>query len=635
MASILTDLDIHLFKEGKHYKLYEKLGSHVFEHEGQQGVIFSVWAPEASSVSVIGNFNHWNRDENQLSARWDSSGIWEIFVPGIGKGEAYKYAIQSKSGEWLEKIDPFARYFEEPPRTASIVWDSEYKWKDKKWLNQRKKLAGKSQPVSVYEVHLGSWRQNDLEGNRPLTYREFADELVEYVIETGFTHVEFLPVMEHPFYGSWGYQLLGFFAPTSRYGDPQEFMYMVDKLHQAGIGVILDWVPSHFPGDDHGLYKYDGSHLFEHADPRQGYHPDWTSYIFNYGRNEIRSFLISSAMFWVDVCHIDGLRVDAVASMLYLDYSREEGEWVPNKYGTNENLEAIQFLQEFNIALYGEHPDIMTIAEESTSWSNVSRPVYAGGLGFGQKWMMGWMHDTLEYFKLEPVHRKYHQDTLTFSLVYAFTENFMLPLSHDEVVHGKGSLLGRMPGDEWQRFANLRLLYGAMYGHPGTKLLFMGAEFAQYEEWNHEKSLDWHLLDFNYHQGVYQWLKDLNHIYKTEPALYEMQFEQAGFDWIDYSDYENSVIAFQRKSENEDDTILVIFNLTPVPRQNYRVGAPQSGEWVEILNSDNLKYAGSGVLNQTLETQTAPFHGQQQSLEVTLAPLSVSFLKRSKSTAGK
>ncbi len=625
--SLISDFDIHLFREGKHYRLHEKLGAHPTAYNGEQGTVFAVWAPDAQAVSVVGNFNHWNKEENKLSARWDSSGIWETFLSGIGKGEAYKYAILTKDGQWIEKSDPFARYWEEAPNTASIIWDDDFKWTDKKWLNNRKKKAGTPQPFSVYEVHLGSWRRNTLEGNRPLTYSELAEELVEYVVETGFTHVEFLPVMEHPFYGSWGYQLIGFFAPTSRYGDPQSFMYLVDKLHEAGIGVILDWVPSHFPGDAHGLYKFDGSHLYEHADPRKGYHPDWTSYIFNYGRNEIRSFLISSAIFWLDVCHIDGLRVDAVASMLYLDYSRKDGEWIPNIHGGNENLEAIEFLQDFNKAVYGEFPDIVTIAEESTSWSNVSRPVYAGGLGFGQKWMMGWMHDTLEYFKKEPIYRKYHQDTLTFSLVYAFTENFMLPLSHDEVVHGKGSLLGRMPGDEWQRFANLRTLFGVMYGHPGTKLLFMGAEFGQSEEWNHEQSLPWHLLDFNFHQGIYQWVRDLNILYKSEPALFELQFEQRGFEWVDYSDYENCVIAFLRKGEDFNQSILVCCNLTPVPRQNYRLGVPLAGKWKEVLNSDDLKYGGSGLTNGELSTNPEPMHGHEQNIEISLSPLSVSFWK--------
>ena len=497
--SLFTELDIHLFREGKHYKLYEKFGAHEVEFEGVKGTYFSVWAPNALSVSVAGNFNFWNNDHHVLNARWDSSGIWETFVPGIGQGEIYKFIIRTKNGQVLQKSDPFATYWEPAPKTATIVWDTEFKWSDKKWLKKRNGTVGGDVPMSVYEVHPGSWKRKD-EGDTPYTYKELASELVPYVKEMGFTHVEFLPVMEHPFYGSWGYQLLGYFAPTSRYGSPQDFMELVNAFHKEDIGVILDWVPSHFPGDEHGLYKFDGTHLYEHEDPRKGYHPDWTSYIFNYGRNEVRSFLISSAMCWLEKYHIDGLRVDAVASMLYLDYSRKDGEWETNEYGGNENLEAINFLKELNIALYKDFPDIITIAEESTSWPNVSKPTYIGGLGFGQKWMMGWMHDSLEYFRKDMIYRKYHQDEISFSLVYAFTENFMLPLSHDEVVHGKGSLISRMPGDEWQRFANMRLLFGYMYMHPGTKLMFMGGEIGQYEEWNHEKSLDWHLLYYNCHQ---------------------------------------------------------------------------------------------------------------------------------------
>lgn len=627
--SLLTDFDIHLFREGQHFKLYEKLGSHVIEYKGKKGTYFAVWAPNAESVSVIGNFNHWNNEANYLTARWDSSGIWEGFIPGIDYGEAYKYTIRTPQGEVLEKGDPFARYWEEPPRTASIVWKMDYKWKDKEWMKNRMETAGEPKPYSVYEVHLGSWKMKAEGENRFLNYGELAHELADYVKDLGFTHVEFLPIMEHPFYGSWGYQITGYFAPSSRFGNPQDLMYMVDILHKAGIGVILDWVPSHFPVDEHGLARFDGTHLYEHADPRKGFHPDWKSYIFNYGRNEVKSFLISNALFWLDQYHIDGLRVDAVASMLYLDYSREEGEWIPNEHGGRENMEAIHFLQDFNINAYKEFPDIVTIAEESTSWSNVSKPVYMGGLGFGQKWMMGWMHDTLEYFKKDPIYRKYHQNEITFGIMYAFTENFMLPLSHDEVVHGKGSLIGRMPGDEWQRFANLRLLYGFMYSHPGTKILFMGGEFGQYSEWNHEKSLDWHLLDYQPHQNMLNWIRDLNSIYKDEKALYEFQFEDRGFEWIDYSDSEGSVVAFLRKGNDPDDYLVIICNFTPAPRYNYRIGVPQRGYWKEILNSDDLKYGGSGVINVgNLKSAPVRHYEREFSIAPTLPPLGITILKK-------
>jgi len=626
--SLLSDFDIHLFRSGKHFKLYEKLGAHLATYKKKAGTYFAVWAPNARAVSVIGNFNSWNGNDHKLSPRWDESGIWEGFFPGIGKGEVYKYAIHSNTGEYLEKADPFAFYGEIAPKTASIVWDHDYTWKDKTWLNERKKLAGKTQPYSVYEVHAGSWKRKPEDGNRSLSYKELADELVSYVKENGFTHVEFLPIMEHPFFGSWGYQLTGYFAPTSRFGTPQEFMELVDAFHDAEIGVILDWVPSHFPGDAHGLYKFDGTHLYEHADPRKGFHPDWSSYIYNYGREEVRSFLISNALFWLERFHIDGLRVDAVASMLYLDYSRKAGEWIPNVHGGNENLEAINFLKEFNEVVYGTYPDVITIAEESTAWPGVSKPTYLGGLGFGQKWMMGWMHDTLHYFKLDPIHRKYHQDEITFSVIYAFTENFMLPLSHDEVVHGKGSLMGRMPGDEWRRFANLRLMYGYMFMHPGTKLLFMGGEFGQSAEWNHDRSLDWHLLDQGYHRGVLTLIKDLNAFYKTEPACYQYQFENRGFEWVDYSDRENSVMIFMRKGENKEDLFIVICNFTPEARQLYRIGVPSRGTWHEVFNSDDLKYGGSGVLNQgNLLTSPVKYHGKDYSISITLPPSAVSVLK--------
>ncbi len=626
--SLLTDFDIHLFRSGKHFKLYDKLGAHLANFKGQSGTYFAVWAPNAKSISVIGNFNHWKNGQHNLHARWDESGIWEGFFAGVEKGEAYKFAIHSNTGEYLEKADPFAFYAEIPPRTASIVWDQEYQWKDQPWITKRKSLVGRAQPYSVYEVHLGSWKRKPEDGNRSLSYAELVKELVTYVKEAGFTHVEFLPVMEHPFFGSWGYQLTGYFAPTSRFGTPQEFMELVDAFHQVGVGVILDWVPSHFPGDAHGLFKFDGTHLYEHADPRKGFHPDWSSYIYNYGRNEVRSFLISNALFWLDRFHIDGLRVDAVASMLYLDYSRKAGEWEPNEHGGNENLEAIIFLKEFNETVYGMHPDVITIAEESTAWPGVSKPTYLGGLGFGQKWMMGWMHDTLKYFKDDPIYRKYHQNEITFSIMYAFTENFMLPLSHDEVVHGKGSLIGRMPGDEWRKFANLRLMYTYMFAHPGTKLLFMGGEFGQTNEWNHDTSLSWQLLDHHLHRGILNLITDLNAFYKSEPALYQFPFSDRGFEWIDYSDRENSVMVFMRKGEANKDALIVVCNFTPEVRTQYRIGVPVRGTWKEVFNSDDLKYGGSGRLNLGLHN-TAPVkcHNKDYSLAVILPPLGISVFK--------
>ncbi|MBL7840984.1 MAG: 1,4-alpha-glucan branching protein GlgB [Cyclobacteriaceae bacterium] len=626
--SLLTDYDIHLFRSGKHFKLYEKLGAHLTSFGNKKGVYFAVWAPNAKSVSVIGNFNGWNDTQTRMHPRWDESGIWEIFVPGLQKGEVYKYAIHSNTGEYLEKADPFAAFAEVAPKTASVVWNAEYKWKDKKWLDNRKLMADMPKPYSVYEVHIGSWRRKIEDGNRSLSYLELAEELVSYLKEMNYTHVEFLPVMEHPFFGSWGYQITGYFAPTSRFGTPEEFMTLVDTLHQNNIGVILDWVPSHYPGDEHGIYKFDGTYLYEHADPRKGFHPDWKSYIFNYGRNEVRSFLISNALFWLERYHIDGLRVDAVASMLYLDYSRKAGEWIPNQFGGNENLEAISFLKEFNETVYANFPDAVTIAEESTAWPGVSKPTYLGGLGFGQKWMMGWMHDTLHYFKKEPVHRKYHQNEITFSVMYAFTENFMLPLSHDEVVHGKGSLLGRMPGDEWQRFANLRLLFGYMYTHPGTKLMFMGGEIGQSGEWSHDKSLDWHLLQYAPHAGIKTFIQELNVHYKSEPALYHYSFDQRGFQWIDYSDSGNSVIAYQRKSDKKEDLLIVVCNFTPEARQHYRIGVPVRGKWREVFNTDNLKYGGSGVLNiGDLVTSPIKYHQQDYSVSITLPPLGMTVLK--------
>jgi len=633
--SLLTDYDTDLFKAGKYYTAYEKLGSHIIEVDGQWGTYFAVWAPNAERVAVMGNFNNWNRDSHPLSARWDHSGIWEGFVPGIDRGELYKYAVLAKDGRQLEKGDPFALFWEIPPNTASIVWDLEYDWQDNDWLATRKDKNGLDKPYSVYECHIGSWKKR-AGGAESLTYREMADDMVNYVKEMGFTHIEFMPVMEHPYFPSWGYQITGYFAPTSRFGLPEDFMYLVDKFHQAGIGVLLDWVPSHFPNDAHGLADFDGTHLYDHADPRQGFHPDWKSCIFNYGRNEVRSFLISNALFWLKRYHIDGLRVDAVASMLYLDYSRDEGQWIPNKYGGNENLEAIAFLKEFNEAVYKEVPDAVTIAEESTSWSGVSRPTYTGGLGFGQKWMMGWMHDSLNYFKKDPVHRRYHHNEITFSLVYAFTENFMLPLSHDEVVHGKGAVISRMPGDEWQKFANLRLLYGFMFTHPGTQLLFMGGEFGQTSEWSLEKGLEWDLLQYNYHKGVQQWYKGLNHFYQQSPALYEKQFDKDGFEWIDLGDHQNSVLSYIRKGEDEEKPLIVVCNFTPVVRENYKVGVPFKGTYKEVLNSNEEAFGGSGDhTGNKVKSQQGTWHGRPNYLEFTIPPLSLVVLEKVKRATRK
>jgi len=625
--SLLTDFDINLFKAGKHFQLQEKLGSHIIEVNGVKGTYFAVWAPSARSVSVIGDFNYWTAAEHTLYVRWDESGIWEGFIPGIEQGALYKYRIQSNTGGGVsEKADPFALFCEKPPLTASVVWNLDYKWKDEDWMKSRAESNQLDKPFSVYEVHLASWRRG--EDNRFLTYVELADQLVNYVVETGFTHVEFMPVMEYPYDPSWGYQLVGYFAPTSRFGKPQDLMHLVDKLHQAGIGVILDWVPSHFPSDAHGLGFFDGSHLYEHPDIRKGYHPDWKSLVFNYGRNEVRSFLISNAIFWLQHYHIDGLRVDAVASMLYLDYSRKEGEWEPNIFGGRENLETISFLKDFNEAVYANFDGVQTIAEESTSFPMVSRPTYGGGLGFGMKWMMGWMHDTLHYFMRDPIHRTHHQNDITFSMTYAFTENFMLPLSHDEVVYGKHSILGRMPGDEWQRFANLRLLYGYMFTHPGTKLLFMGDEFGQSEEWKFDASLDWHLLDHDFHRGVKDLVSDLNRLYRTQPALHQKQFSPDGFEWINYSDNRNCVISFMRKGENYKENVVVVCNFTPELRQMYRIGLSEKGKLTEIFNSDQSRYGGSGNTNQNPVAITAtPWNGREFSAEITLPPLGITVLR--------
>jgi 1,4-alpha-glucan branching enzyme len=625
--SLWTDFDVALFKAGKHYRLYEKMGPHLVNNGGTAGVYFSVWAPNARYVSVVGNFNGWNRHCHAMEVRWDGSGIWEVFLPYLGQGEYYKYYIESHNGFSVEKGDPYANHWENPPATASIVWNRDYNWKDAGWMKERKSKVWQENAISVYEVHLGSWRRKAEEGGRYLCYTELAEQLPGYCVYMGFTHVELMPVMEHPFYGSWGYQVTGYFAPSSRYGTPQEFMHLVDELHKAGIGVILDWVPSHFPSDEHGLAYFDGTHLYEHEDPRKGYHPDWNSYIFNYSRNEVRSFLISNALYWLDQYHIDGLRVDAVASMLYLDYSREHGQWVPNEYGGRENLEAMRFLQEFNEAVHIHHSDVITIAEESSAWPGVTQPVYNGGLGFDMKWMMGWMHDTLQYFSYDSVYRSYHQNDLTFNIYYAFTEKFMLPLSHDEVVYGKRSLINKMPGDAWQQFANLRLLYGYMYGSPGANLIFMGGEFAQRHEWRHDYSLDWDENNDPQHKGVQMLLRDLNMLYKDSPELYEQSFYHQGFEWIDFSDSSNSVISWLRKAKN-GDSFMFICSFTPVVRHNYRVGVPKRGYYTEVLNSDDIQYGGSGVQNvEKIDAAPIPKHGRSHSVVLTLPPLAVLILK--------
>ncbi|MET0583836.1 MAG: 1,4-alpha-glucan branching protein GlgB [Candidatus Binatia bacterium] len=625
-ATLLGDQDFYLFNEGSHRRLYEKLGAHRMRVGGEEGTYFAVWAPNANRVAVIGSFNQWNRESHPLRPR-GNSGVWEDFIPGVERGALYKYLIHSRFMDYrVEKADPFSLFNEIPPKKASIVWDLDYSWGDGQWLAERGQNIKVNKPISIYEVHLGSWRRRPEEGNRSLSYRELAPLLADYVRQTGFTHVEFLPLMDHPFFGSWGYQITGYFAPSGNYGTPQDLMFLIDTLHQNGIGVILDWVPSHFPSDEHGLAYFDGTHLFEHADSRQGFHPEWKSYIFNYGRHEVRSFLISNALFWLDKYHADGLRVDAVASMLYLDYARESGEWIPNRYGGRENIEAIEFLKQLNGAIYEGFPDVQTIAEESTAWPMVSRPVYTGGLGFGLKWDMGWMHDTLAYFSQDPIHRKYHHDKLTFRMIYAFQENFVLPLSHDEVVYGKGSLLGKMPGDEWQRFANLRALLGYMYAQPGKKLLFMGIEIAQWSEWQHDQSLDWHALDNPRHAGMRQWIRDLNGLYRSESALHELDCEPAGFEWIDCRDAESSIVILLRKGRRDERAILVTCNFTPVPRLNYRVGAPRGGTWKEALNSDAAVYGGSGMGNMgAVEAAPVPAHGRHFSLPLILPPLSILF----------
>ncbi len=621
--SLLTEFDISLFQSGKHYRLYEKLGSHLVEHEGQRGVYFAVWAPRARRVSVIGHFNGWNPEAHVLLPRWDKSGIWEGFIPGLEKGAVYKYHILTPQGKALDKGDPFALRWEVPPRTASVVWELDYRWNDAHWMEQRRQRVGRPQPWSVYEVHLGSWKKLPQEGNRSLNYRELAEELVAYVGEMGFTHVELMPVMEHPYFPSWGYQITGYFAPSSRFGAPEDFMYFVDACHRAGIGVVLDWVPSHFPGDIHGLYLFDGTHLYEYADMRRGYHPDWNSYVFDYGRNEVRAFLISNALFWLDRYHADGLRVDAVASMLYHDYSRKEGEWIPNVHGGRENLEAISFLREFNEAAYRHYPGIETIAEESTAFPLVSKPTWEGGLGFGQKWMMGWMHDTLNYFKRPLIYRRWHQNEITFSMVYAFSERFMLPLSHDEVVHMKASLLYKMPGNEWEKFANLRALFGYQWTHPGSQLLFMGGEFGQTSEWSHDRGITWELLQYDYHEGCRQWVRALNRLYREKPALWWHAFSPEGYAWVSGDDTENCVLAYLRKGRPTDEVLLIVCHFKTGVVKNYTLGVPCEGIWTELLNSDDTTFGGSGVTNPPIAAQATPSHGYAYSISFRLAPLAV------------
>jgi 1,4-alpha-glucan branching enzyme len=620
------ELDLHLAAEGRHEEIYERLGAHLRELEGVTGTSFAVWAPAAKAVSVVGDFNSWDGRLHPMRSL-GSTGIWEIFLPGVEEGAAYKFEILTQSGEIRLKADPFAFATQVPPRTDSVVDRPRHRWGDADWMERRRVSSPHAEPISIYEVHLGSWRLNPLEDNRSLSYTELADELAAYVTDMGFTHVELLPVMEHPFSGSWGYQVSGYFAPTARHGSPDDFRVLVDRLHQAGIGVILDWVPAHFPRDDWALARFDGSALYEHEDPRRGAHPEWGTLIFNYGRNEVRNFLLSSALFWPREYHADGLRVDAVASMLYLDYSRPEGAWVPNEYGGNEDLDAVGFLKELNEVVHRREPGILSVAEESTAWPGVSRPTYLGGLGFGFKWNMGWMHDTLEYFQLDPVYRRFHHHQLTFSLMYAFSENFVLPLSHDEVVHGKGSLYGKMAGDRWQKLANLRALYAYMWAHPGKKLLFMGGELAQEAEWSHERSLDWHLLEDAGNAGVQALVRDLNRVLRSEPALYEQDFDPAGFWWLEANDAAANVLAFARASAGGERVLVCAANLAPVPRPDYRLGLPRAGRWREVVNTDSGFYGGTDTGNLGgIEAEPVGWHEQPFSAEVTLPPLGVVWL---------
>jgi 1,4-alpha-glucan branching enzyme len=626
---LLQEYDLHLIGEGTHYLKYERLGAHVREVNGVRGVHFAVWAPNAQRVSVVGNFNNWDGRRHPLRVR-GGSGVWELFIPGMAEGDIYKFEIKGRDSDYLGlKSDPYGFAFELRPNTASVVFDiNRYRWNDEPWMAARRAFDWLHAPMSIYEVHLGSWMRVPEEGHRWLTYRELAPKLVTYVKELGFTHIELLPITEHPFDGSWGYQTLGYFAPTSRFGTPADFMWFVDYCHQHGIGVILDWTPAHFPKDAHGLAYFDGSHLYEYGDPRKGEHKDWGSLVFNYGRNEVRNFLITSGLFWLDKYHIDGLRVDGVASMLYLDYSRQAGEWTPNIYGGRENLEAVAFLRAFNEIVHQYHPGVVTVAEESTAWPAVSRPTYAGGLGFSMKWNMGWMNDTLVYMSKDPVYRRYHHQNLTFSMLYAFSENFVLPFSHDEVVYGKRSLLDKMPGDMWQKFANLRALYAYFYTHPGKKLLFMGGEFGQWREWNYEESLDWNLLEFQNHQQLHQLVRDLNHLYRAEPALYELEFDSAGFEWIDCNDADSSTVSFVRRTRDAKEFLVVVCNFTPVPRLGYRVGVPAPGFYREMLNTDSMYYGGSNVGNgRGVETVDRPHHGRPCSLTLDVPPLGAIILK--------
>ena len=625
----LTDYDLYLLAQGTHYRSYEKLGAHLVDIDGQRGTRFAVWAPNAEAVSVIGDFNDWDPQRHRMALRHQEAGIWECFIPGVGVGTLYKYFVASKfNGYKAEKADPYAFASELRPRSASKVWDlSGYTWGDAEWLAARRRTNQLETPMAIYEVHLGSWMRVPDEGGRWLTYREAAAKLAEYVREMGYTHVEFLPLTEHPFDGSWGYQTIGYYAATSRFGTPQDLMFLIDTLHQHGIGVLMDWVPGHFPRDAHGLAYFDGTHLYEHADPRKGEHQEWGTLVFNYGRWEVVNFLLSNALFWLDQYHIDGLRVDAVASMLYLDYARKEGEWIPNQYGGRENLEAVAFLRRFNELVYGQHEGIVTVAEESTAWGMVSRPTYVGGLGFGFKWDMGWMNDTLSYIEHEPVHRKYHHNDLTFRMLYAFTENFVLPLSHDEVVHGKGALLSKMPGDDWQKFANLRVLLGYMYAQPGKKLLFMGGDIGQWREWSHDESLDWHLLQYAPHHGLQRWVRDLNTLYRAEPALHQLDCDPGGFEWIDCHDSDDSTLSLLRRGR-AGGTIVIACNFTPVPRQQFVIGVPHGGYWRELLNSDATLYGGSGIGNAGgVQAEDVPSHGRPCRLVLTLPPLAMVVFK--------
>ena len=625
---MFTEQDIYLFKEGRHFRLYQHLGAHVITHGGVRGTYFGVWAPNAGSVSVIGDFNYWSPGSHLLNARSDGSGIWEGFVSQAMPGHNYKFHVESRFNNYkVDKGDPFAFFWEISPKTASTIWKMDYDWKDREWMEKRREKNALDQPMAIYEMHLGSWQRDPADPARFLSYNELAKALPGYLTKMGYTHVEFMPVGEHPFYGSWGYQCLGFFAPSSRYGTPQEFMNLIDVLHKHDIGVILDWVPSHFPTDEYGPGYFDGTHLYEHMDPRKGFHPDWKSFIFNYGRNEVVNFLVSSALFWLDKYHIDGLRLDAVASMLYLDYSRENGEWIPNEFGGNENLDAIKFLKALNTTVYENFPDVQTFAEESTSWPMVSKPTYVGGLGFGYKWNMGWMHDTLSYMSKDPVFRKFHHNQMTFSIWYAYSENFVLPLSHDEVVHGKGSLINKMPGDYWQKFANLRLLMGYMYAHPGKKMTFMGSEIGQWSEWNHDSSLDWHLLEFDSHRKLSVWMARLNDFYRNHSQLFELDFSRDGFSWIDPSNADDSILSFLRFDKHKNP-MLMVANFTPVPRTDYHIGVPKTGPWIEVLNSDHSDFGGSNTLNsEKVFSSNQPAHGYDHSLALNIPPLGIIFLE--------